>query len=317
MRSTVAMLTMLLSATSACSSDDDSTDDDNGAASSSGTTDDSGGGDIKSPDGATDTGGTSGSSEGDFGISQGEDETTDTDTDGDPPGVDEGFEDVLVGEQPGDPWQDVVTRISSPTIESPTAVVIDTEGADGSATRALQISDAIGTSQGLVAAVDLASQYQVVANVRIDQFSDAEGDAVWPIAVGVTQDTAARDLNDDPHAVVLVGADGSWHLRVKNGDEDSPTLNANIAAPSAEVGQWYRVLLEVNTDTGAVHGRITDPTTDAVLGDNMVIVSNWDDTYAEYDAIALYDGEYDATGGTQGGQASIDDVSYSPTYVGG
>ena len=300
----------------ACASDDEqTTTDDDAAASSSGTTS---GGDIVSPDGSSgegdDTGGSEGSDDG-FGLSMGAEEDT-TDTDARPQGLDESFESVLVGEQPGAPWSDVVSRIDDPSIVSPTAVVIATEDPDGESTQALQLTDAIGTSQGLLAPVGDGNRHQVGANVRVDQFSDATGDAVWPIAVGFTQDDEASDLNDDPHAVVLVAADGTWHLQIKNGPVGANVLDAPIPAPALEEGQWYRVMLEVDGDQGSFHAIVSDPSTDDVLGEHTVFVPGWDLEFGRYDAVAFYDGEYGAADGTQGGQASIDDVLYEPTFEG-
>ncbi|MEM7157666.1 MAG: hypothetical protein AAF799_32800 [Myxococcota bacterium] len=313
MRRTAPVLIMLLSL-GACASDDEQSTTDDAAASSSGTTS---GGDIVSPDGSSggdETGDTGGSDDG-FGLSVGPDDDT-TDTDARPQGLDESFESVLIGEQPGEPWSDVVSRIDDPSVVSPTAVVIATDDPDGESTQALQLTDAIGTSQGLLAPISDGNRHQVAANVRIDQFSDATTGTTWPIAVGFTQDDDTGDLNDDPHAVVMVAADGTWHLQIKNGSVGANVLDAAIPAAAVEEGRWYRVMLEVDADQGSFHALVFDPTTDESLGEHTVFVPGWDIDFGRYDALAFYDGEYDTEDSTQGGQASIDDVLYEPTFEG-
>lgn len=304
MRTTVLLLAALVAG--GCGNDDDSSPDDG--------VEPTGGSDVVTPPGG-DTG--EGDDEsGGFSVDDddgGEDESSGDDGEVGPTGWNDDFEATLVGQQPNDPWLDVVARIDDPTVPSPSATVVDTSDPLGDSTRAVQLHDAIGTSQGLMATIDPSTYHRVAASVRIDQFTDAAGGDSWPVAVGLLQDAHTRDLNQSPHAVVSARGDGTWHLSVRNGDADSPTLDVELPTPAIEIGQWYQVQLEVvDATTGELRAEVSDPATGDVLGELMVLASVWDESYAEYDAVAIFDGEYGVEGGTQGGQATLDDVVYAP-----
>ncbi len=241
---------------------------------------------------------------------------TDGETDGMSTSIDEGFEDVLVGEQPGTPWFDVADRIATPTVIAPTASVIDTVDAEGAETRALHLHDAVGTSQGLIARILPSTRHHVAASVRVEQFSDAVGGTTWPVAVGLSQPGSAADINDDPHAAVRVDGDGTWHLLVHNGQDGMVGFDQVLPFPRVEVDRWYRVMLEVDVTQGAFRAQLSDPTTSDVLGEHVLLVPAWFDLVADYDSITLHDGEYGTMGATQGGMASVDDVEYAATYGG-
>jgi len=287
MRSTVVVLALLLG--SGCGDDDDSTPQGGTAGTSEGT----GVGDVAAP--GEDTGEADETGESSGGLSTPDDDDS-SGSGGEPEGFGESFEDVLVGGQPGAPWLDIAERIDDPTVPSPTATVIDTIGADGEPTQALQLQDAIGTSQGIFAEIDPAAHHRVTANIRVDQYTDAVDGVSWPIALGLAQSGTGGDPSDDPHALVSVHADGSWHLRILNGRAGDPELDMTLLFPEVELDRWYEVSLEAETATGSFRVELSDPATGELLGEQVALAPVWDVGYAAYDAIAFFDGEYGVRG---------------------
>ena len=64
------------------------------------------------------------------------------------------FESYEIGSAPGGVWQDAAAFISDPTNPAPTVTMISTQDAHGAATRAVQITDALGTSGGIAAEIE-------------------------------------------------------------------------------------------------------------------------------------------------------------------
>ncbi len=237
----------------------------------------------------------------------------DSTTGADAPGLSEDFEDSTPGQLPNAPWLDVVTRIDRPTVPSPTALVVETTDVDGQPTQAVQLLDAIGTSQGILAEFDPSSGHRVTARVRIDQFSDAPG-GPWPIAVGVLQSGPEDDFNLNPHAVIYAFGDGNWYLFVSSGAGGPGALNAVITAPPIVEGTWYALTLEIDAIRGNFRAVVSDPSTGRILGETTSSVAQWDPDFGQYDAVAVFDGEY-GTMGTQGGTTVVDDLTYEPVAV--
>lgn len=304
MRRTVVVLALLLG--SGCGDDDDGSTPEAGTA---GTSEGTGVGDVVAPGDETGEADETGETGGGLSIPEDDDGSS---SGGESESFGESFEDVLVGGQPGAPWLDIVERIDDPSVPSPTAAVIDTIGADGEPTQALQLQDAIGTSQGIFAEIDPAAHHHVTANIRIDQYTDAVDGMSWPIAVGLAQSGVGGDPSDDPHALVSVLTDGSWHLRILNGPSGDPELDMTLLFPEVQLDRWYQVSLEAETATGSFRVELSDPATGELLGEQVALAPVWDGGYATYDAIAFFDGEYGVRGGTQGGQASVDDIEYEP-----
>lgn len=227
-----------------------------------------------------------------------------------PPTLVDDFEDDAVGTLPGAPWRDVAELVADGTLAPPTAVVVTTSGPGGFATRAVRTIDHVGTSQGIHAPIAPGDRHALSVAVRIDDFGDAVGPTVWPLAAGFTFDASANDLNADPHAVIYAYRDRRWYLFVKPRVGSAPGVNAVIPAPLLDVGGWYRLELDADTSTGTFTGRVRDAVTGALLGARTVEVPDWDPEQNVYDAIAFYDGEYDVAGGRHGGVATIDDVAY-------
>jgi hypothetical protein len=222
------------------------------------------------------------------------------------------FENYDIGGLPGSPWQDIATRIDNPTVPSPSAFVLDTSGPGGAPTRAIQIVDAIGTSSGVLAEVRPADRHVFRMDVRIDQFSDAQG--TWPGGIGLLQDEGAADFNGDPQAVLYAWQDRRWHLFVKNGPAGSQTgMDILISGvPRINPGTWYTLQLEVDSQTGTFDASVFNASTGALLGEDTLNFPNWDPEYGMFDALAAFDGEGGATGGTIGGVSTYDNLNYIP-----
>ncbi|GAB5496264.1 MAG: hypothetical protein Phyf2KO_13440 [Phycisphaerales bacterium] len=222
------------------------------------------------------------------------------------------FESYNPGELPGSPWLDITSRIDNPTIPSPSALVVDTVGPDGSPTKAVQIVDAIGTSSGILTEIAPADRHVMRMDVRIDQFSDASG--TWPGGIGFLQDEGAADFNGDPQAVLYAWQDRRWHLFIKNAPAGSPTgIDMLITgAPRIRPGAWYTLELTVNTQTGDFDASVFDAASGDLLGQRLYSFPNWDPQYGTFDALAAFDGEGGASGGTVGGVSTYDNVSYIP-----
>ena len=223
----------------------------------------------------------------------------------------DGFEEAAPGALPGSPWKDVVERVAGASVPTPTARVIETEDAHGRPTRAIRIHDAIGTSQGLYADIPAGRGGTLSVDVRIEQFCDAQGPKRWPIAVGFTCDATDADLNSDPHVVVYPYHDRRWYLFVRPRDTSQVRI-VPIEAPPLELDRWYTVLIEGDFETGAFRAEIADAREGEPLGSVRFEAPDWDTDANRFDAIAFYDGEYGTTGGTKGGSASFDNVSYAP-----
>lgn len=225
---------------------------------------------------------------------------------------DDDFESYDVGELPGAPWLDISTRIDNPTVPSPSALVVDTTGPDGSPTKAVQIVDEIGTSSGVLSEIAHADRHVMRMDVRIDQFSDASG--AWPGGIGFLQDEGAADFNGDPQAVLYAWQDRRWHLFIKNAPASSTSgIDMLITgAPRIRPGTWYTLELKVDTQIGEFDASVFDAASGDLLGQQSFSFPNWDPQFGEFDALAAFDGEGGATGGTFGGVSTYDNVSYIP-----
>lgn len=222
------------------------------------------------------------------------------------------FESYAPGGLPGAPWQDITARIDSPTVPSPTAFVFDTTGPDGLSTRAVQIVDAIGTSSGILTEIEPTTSHTLRMDVRIDQFSDAQG--AWPGGIGLLQDEGAADFNGDPQAVIYAWQDRRWHLFVKNGPAGTQTgFDVFITgAPRINPGTWYTLQLDADTTTGVFNASVFDAASGALLGSHTLNFPGWNPDFGNFDALAAFDGEGNAAGGTLGGVSTYDNMSYLP-----
>lgn len=222
------------------------------------------------------------------------------------------FESYSLGDLPGAPWQDITSRLDSPTVPSPTAFVLDTTGPDGLPTKAVQIVDAIGTSSGIVSEIQPATTHSLRMDVRIDQFSDAQG--AWPGGIGLLQDEGAADFNGDPQAVIYAWQDQRWHMFVKNGPAGTQTgIDVVISGvPRITLGSWYSLQLDADTTSGVFNASVFDAASGTLLGSRTLSFPGWNPAFGEFDALAAFDGEGNAAGGTHGGVSTYDNLSYIP-----
>lgn len=218
------------------------------------------------------------------------------------------FESYAVGGSPGGVWVDASTRIDAPTVPAPSATIIETTDAFGNATRALQTVDAIGTSSGSLAQIDASLGGTMSMNLRIDQFTDVTRGATWSAAVGFLQDTGVADFNTGPQAVVYAGV-GTPTFRVFVNNNGRFTDFA-ISGALVELDTWFNIELSIDSELGTVGARVVDIATGDVTGETTRAIAGWSSADARYDALAFFDGEYQTVGGTQGGLATIDGVSF-------
>lgn len=225
----------------------------------------------------------------------------------------ESFESYQLGAVPGGGWTDTNARIDDPRTPSPNAVVIDTIGANGQATKAVQIVDSIGTSSGIIREVAPTHFQQLQMDVRIDQFSDAN--RTWPGGIGLIKDMGADDLNKDPQAVLYAWEDRQWHFFVKNGDADTPGQAIDFVIPGLapiELGRWYTLYVDADSNTGRFTAAVYDGATQQLLNGVIFDFPDWDPTFGHFDAITAFDGESPTAVGTQGGVSTYDNVYYIP-----
>lgn len=223
--------------------------------------------------------------------------------------LEDSFEGYGLGGLPGGPWSDTTSRIAAPTVASPTATIIDTTDAFGNPTRAVQTVDAIGTSSGILSDFSPVNASRVTADVRIDQFTDVRRGATWSAAVGFLQDTGTDDFNTGPQAVVYapIGAP-EYRVFVLN---DGNFFDFAIPGADIVLDSWVTIDIAMNAAAGSVQASVSDPVTGRVLGDVTRTFDTWSPADAQYDAVAFFDGEYNTVGGTQGGQATLDNFAHT------
>lgn len=224
--------------------------------------------------------------------------------------LEDGFESYQVGTLPGGPWADATSRIDAPTVPAPSALLIDTTDAFGNPTRALQTVDAIGTSSGVLAEFAPVNASRVTADVRIDQFTNVRRGATWSAAVGFVQDTpGVEDFNFGPQAVVYAAVGTpTYRVFVSN---DGNSFDFEIPGAVVALDAWVTIDISIDAAAGSVEASVSDPVSGAVLGEVARTFDMWSAAEAQYDAVALFDGEYNTVGGTQGGLATFDNVVHT------
>lgn len=223
------------------------------------------------------------------------------------------FESYTSGSVPGGVWQDAASYINEPTNPSPTVSVIDTTDAFGNATRGVQINDGIGTSGGLIAAVEHTSVQRFEIDVRLDQRGNGSAPN-WMSAVGFFQETDQSDFNWSPQAVVYASGAGRFRLFVQNADgRGGASRDFGLGGGVWAMDTWYRVALEANTDTGVFDVTITDLSSGTVIADVSRTYTGWNAEFGQYDLVSVNDGEYGTNPGTVGNMSSYDNARYVPT----
>lgn len=228
-------------------------------------------------------------------------------------GVVDNFEGYQLGNAPAGIWQDASSFIDSPTNPGPTVSVISTSDAEGNATQAVQIQDGLGTSGGIIGHVGLSNVQRFETDLRLDQRGNGSNPN-WISAAGFIQETDQTDFNWMPQAFVYATKNSNrFRLYVRNQDgQNGQARDFGLGSRSWSLDTWYRITLEVDTETGVFDISITDKETGEVLMDGSRTYNGWDADFGHYDHISINDGEYGSNLGTVGNMATIDNVSYVP-----
>ena len=198
-------------------------------------------------------------------------------------------------------WSDPALVDPHSLAPKPSAVVMDTTGADSDMTKALATLPGVAESQGIYRMIDPAGHYATRADVRIDQFGDNDPSGAvedpnnpgfficgcpvesanlldWPMQVSFANLDGVTDPTHSPAVGIAASTQThTWHLF---------GFSANVFADfdlglSVEVGKWYGVEVDFTTENGAVHGAITDAASGKVLADETMFLT--DPKYGKYD----------------------------------
>lgn len=224
------------------------------------------------------------------------------------------FESYQIGGSPGGIWVDASSYIQNPTNPGPTVSMIQTIDANGNDTRAVQINDALGTSGGIAGQVERQQIQRFESDIRFDQASDGNYPN-WVIASGFFQVTDEPDLISMPQAVVYaLNTSRRFRLYVHNADgQGGRTLDVALGSATWDFDHWYRVSLEVDTETGAFTSTVIDLESGEIIIDNTRTMNGWNPEFGQYDLISVNDGEYGTNTGTRGNVVSIDNARYIPS----
>jgi hypothetical protein len=244
-------------------------------------------------------------------------------------------------------WSDPALVDPNSLAPQPSAVAIQTTGANGHITNALATFPAVADSQGIYRMIDPANQYATHADVRIDQFGETDPTGAvedpenpgfflcgcpvesanlldWPMQVSFANLDGVTDPTHSPAVGIAASTQThTWHLF---------SFTTNVFADidlglHVEEGKWYGVEADFNASNGALHGVITDATLGTTLADKMVFLT--DPQYGKYDpnvdgvfnAEAYIDSELTLVFGTdpnlaKPGLAVIDNIDTINRYSG-
>ena len=227
--------------------------------------------------------------------------------------VTDDFESYTIGESPAGIWQDASSFIDSPTNPGPTVSVIGTTDASGNATQAVQIQNGIGTSGGIISHVGHSAVQRFETDLRLDQRGNGSNPN-WIAAAGFFQETEQTDFNWMPQAFVYATKNSNrFRLFVQNADgRGGANRDFALGTNNWELDTWYRIGLEVNSETGVFEISIINKETGEVLIESSRTYAGWNSAFGQFDHITINDGEYGANPGTIGNMATIDNVSYVP-----
>ncbi len=224
------------------------------------------------------------------------------------------FEAATLGALPDCPWLDV--GLIDPTLPdppNPSAIVANVAGPSGRSSKALQTVDAIAPTQGLYALVPVSSVYTVVADLRVDRYSDAAAFTTsdWAIQIGVGKLDGSTDLAFTPQVGIYASSlTQGWRLYA-DGAGSVAFADIDLELP-ATLGTWYRVEVVLTAATGSVRSRIWDAATDTLLVDRTDVVEGWSPSDGVFDRLMVIDGELSA-GVTISNAATVDNVIFNAT----
>ena len=202
----------------------------------------------------------------------------------------EDFETSVLGSFPPAPWLDVGQVTPFPSTPEPSAVVVDTLDASDNPTRAVALVDALTEStQGIYQTVAVSERYHIIADVRIDRFSNnsLSDTADWPLAVGFAAMTGDNPAFVPQIVVFASSRTERWRLfAIGNGDPID--LDLGVAAA---LDTWYRLEIDLDVATGQVKSRLRNLETDGLLVDRTDTITGWVPGNNALDAVILYEGE--------------------------
>ena len=223
------------------------------------------------------------------------------------PAWSDSFESYAPGSFPGGRWRDFGTE-AVPVPPLPTGTVTQTTGMNGSSTRAFQVYQRSGRSQGIIADIDHADTHRFEADLRVDLHPTPSRFDDWTAALGYFKESdPAADINFEPQGIVYVYNQRWWFYGATG--FGNPT-NIQLGSAVVTAGTWYHVSLGVDTRTGVFNVQISDAA--QTLINRQVGISGYIASTGRYNRVGIYDGEYSGQSATPG-QFSADNVSYVPT----
>jgi hypothetical protein len=210
-------------------------------------------------------------------------------------GVVDDFESYVPGAFPSPTWSDAGGLFPEPPAATlPSAGVIATTDAFGAATQALAINNEVSLVRGIYQAVPLSSQYSLVADIRVDQYSVNAPASATDWAMQLTFANTGMNLYAAPQAGIYASSlTGDWRL-FWIADTTPSGADIPLGIP-ATVGTWYRVSLDLETANGGYRAVVSDINAGTTLVDLSGSFVGWAPGDGQYDAVAFIGGE-----GTEG-----------------
>lgn len=224
--------------------------------------------------------------------------------------ISDDFESYAVGSFPSPTWLDVATVLPTAQNPVPSAFVIKTLNAQGSATQALSTIGDIASSKGIYAPVPLSSLYHLQADVRVDRYSDAPDSTVsdWAMQLTFAQTGVANFANTPQAGIYASSLTQGWRLFLISSN-NGPSADIDLST-AANVGQWYHLDLTLDTVSGAFHSVISDAATLALLADQVNVINGWQPQNGLFDSFAFFGGDLSQKD-TIGNIGVVDNVNIS------
>ncbi len=216
------------------------------------------------------------------------------------------FQSYALGSFPSPTWSDV-GAVSNNGQTLPTARVVSTSNAFGTATQALAINDQLGSSRGIYAATDVGRFYSLAADIRVDRYSANAQSTTQDWAMQLTfAHSGVSSFDGTPQAGIYASSlTQGWRLFLIGEQSLFADIDLGLAAA---VGTWYRVSLEADALTGAFHTQIFDVLSGTVMLNDQRTLSGWTPSEANWNSIAFFGGDLS---GTTANQAVVDNVNIS------
>ena len=222
------------------------------------------------------------------------------------------FESYALGTFPSAKWLDAALPfpVASPFVNAaaPSASVVATTDAFGTATQALQTVDALGVSKGIYAAVPLSSNYSLAADIRTLRFANSDPAFVapagdWSMELTFSQ-TGVANFSVAPQAGLYASSlTHTWRFFLI-GSNGGPLDDVDLGV-AASVDNWYTVSLDIDAAGGSFHSVIRDTRTDKLLVDLTKSYPSWHANYAAFDSISFFGGEIGAFDPAEAGSTTI------------